>query len=87
MLAVVAEAAIVVDHGALHHHFVGALPVDAGEAFVAGLGDDGGGVIAGHGAGLFALQRPHGHAGGALLGHADEGVHEVAARAARSMSV
>ena len=34
-------------------------------------------MIAGHGAGLSALERPDGHARGALLGHADEGVGEV----------
>ncbi len=75
--AVVAEALEVVDHGALHHHLVGALGGDTGDALVDGLGDDGGGVIAGHGAGLAALEGPDGHACGALLGHADEGVGEV----------
>ena len=76
-LAVVVEAAVVVDHGALHHALVGELDVDAGEALVDGFGDDGGGVVAGHGAGLDALERPDGHAGGALVGHADEAVGEV----------
>src|ERR1700721_667767 len=34
-------------------------------------------MVAGHGSGFAALERPHGHACGTLLRHADESVGEV----------
>ena len=75
--AVEAEALEVLVHGALHHDLVSGLGIDAGDVLSDGFGDDAGGMIAGHGAGFGALQGPDSHAGGALLGHADEGVGEV----------
>ena len=76
-LAIVAEALEVLDHRALHHDLVGGLDLDPGQVLVDRLRDHAGRVVPGHRPGLCTLQRPYGHAGLALLRHADQGVGKV----------